>query len=304
MAEKPTVSLYLKDGLRGDVKAGRHNFFGILITAFAGQGVEVHLRPDTEEERLQSERRDEYSLFHLENPFHNRALDVRLAYMYPFWRFERGNWRENYEVSKLAFDQSEVDQTDAQQFFGYWRKQALSKMGECSSHENYVLVALQGRLDMQRRGQNVSPLEMIRETLVQEQFRNVVIKLHPKQVYSDAEYAALGELEKDPRVSFAVGDINALLESCDYVVTENSSVAFKALLHTKPSILFGTADFHHVFENVNDVGAVQAFRNILSKRIAYAKYFYWFLQLNMVNAGREGAGDRILHLCRHHGWDV
>jgi len=304
LADNRQLSIYLNDGLRQDVADGRHNFFGILIGAFESRGFKVSLRPNTEDERLESEGRDGYSLFHLETPFHNRALDVRLAYMYPFWRIESAQWREEYRVAQKTFDPTEVNEDDARKFTRFWRKKLLGNMGAASKHGSHVLVAMQGRLLDQRHGQAMTPIAMIREVLVQDRFRQVVVKLHPKEPYTNAELAALEEFENNPRVEFGSGDIHTLIEDCDYIVTQNSSVAFKGLLQNTPAVLFGEVDFHHILESVNRDGAARAFRNIRSKRIPYAKYLYWFLQMNTINAGREGAAEKILNNCRELGWEV
>jgi capsular polysaccharide biosynthesis protein len=304
VANQKQLGIYLDDGLRRDVSNGRHNFFGILIRAFEGRGFKVTLRPNTEEERLESEARDGYSLFHLETPFHDRALDVRLAYMYPFWRIEGVQWREDYRVAQKAFDPTEINEEEARKFTRFWRKKLLSNMGAASKHGSHVLVALQGRLQDQRHGQAMSPIAMIREVLAQDRFRQIVIKLHPKEPYTNQELAALEEFESNPRVEFGNGDIHTLIADCDYIVTQNSSTAFKGLLQNTPAVLFGESDFHHILESVNRDGAARAFRNIQSKRMPYAKYFYWFLQMNMINAGRDGAAEKILNNCRELGWDV
>jgi len=304
LAGTKRLGIYLNDGLRQDVQAGRHNFFGILIGSFQSVGFEVDLFPNTEEERLNSEHRQGYSLFHLATPFHGRVLDIRLAYMYPFWRIEKEKWRENYRVAKLEFDPTRIDEEKARAFSRIWRRRLLSNLGQASEHRSHVLVALQGRLFDRRHGQSMAPIEMIQETLNQDRFRQVVIKLHPKEPYTDEELSMLNELEANPRIEFAVGDIHRLIENCDYIVTQNSSVAFKGLLQNTPSVLFAHSDFHHILESVNRDGAERAFRNILSKRMPYAKYFYWFLQLNTINAGRDEAAQTILENCRELGWQL
>ncbi len=304
MADSKQLGIYLDDGLRQDVENGQHNFFGLVIKTFEGRGFEVALHPNTDDERARSKDRAGYSLFHLETPTHKRALDVRLAYMYPFWRFEKAQWREEYRVALKPFDASLIDGETARAFQRYWRKRIVMPVAPVPDLRGHVLIALQGKLLDQRHGQSMTPIDMIHETLEQDKFRPIIIKKHPKEDYSDAELAALQGLTAHPRVRFMGDDINALLRNCDYVVTQNSTVAVTGLLHNKPSILFAEADFHHLFQSVNRVGAVRAFRDILSARRSYAKYFYWYLQLNAINAGRGGAAEKILQNCRELGWEV
>lgn len=298
------LGLYLNNGLRQDVAAGRHNFFKILSQTFESQGFKVYLFENTEAERIASVDRDGYSLFHLENPFHDRALDVRLAYMYPFWRIEKAQWREEFRVARAAFDPSKFNDEAALKFWRFWRRKLLPDLPPRNPAIGTVLIALQGRLDELRHGQTMTPIEMIRETLAQDGLRQIVIKLHPKEKYTEAELDFLEEFHDLDRVTFSGDDLPQLLSRADYVVTQNSSVAFKGLLQNVPAILFGAADFHHIFQNVNTEGAARAFRNVTSMKLPAAKYFYWFLQENCINAGRKDAGERILANCRELGWQV
>ncbi|MCB1367838.1 MAG: hypothetical protein KDK00_08755 [Rhodobacteraceae bacterium] len=299
------LGIYLNDGIRGDVEAGRHNFFTILMKTFADRDFEVTLYPNTPEERLRSADRPGYSMFHLETSTHERSLDVRLAYMYPFWRIERARWREDYRLARMPFRPETIDEKAAQQFFNFWRRQTFVGKLAKDSEKGFVLVALQGRLLEQRHGQTMAPIEMVRTTIAEERFRKIRIKLHPSEIHDRAELTALTALARDSRVEIITdGNIHQLLQDCDYVVTENSSVAFKGILHRRPAICFGETDFHHLFASVAREGAPKAFKNILVPTRAYAKYFYWFLQLNCINAGRDFAPDRILEQVRVFGWKV
>lgn len=299
------LGIYLNDGLRADVASGRHNFFSILSNTFEARDFEVSLFANTPEERLKSADRPGYTMFHLETPTHDRSLDVRLAYMYPFWRIERARWREEYRLAQMSFRPETIDEKVAQPFFNLWRRRTFVGKLEQGREKGFVLVALQGRLLDQRHGQTMSPIEMVKTTITEERFRPIRIKLHPNEVHDRAELTALADLARDDRVEIVTdGDIHQLLHDCDYVVTENSGVAFKGIMHRKPAICFGEADFHHLFANIRRDGVAKAFKDILVPSRAYAKYFYWFLQLNCINAGRDFAPDRILEQVRVFGWEV
>lgn len=299
------LGIYLNDGIREDVAAGRHNFFSIMINTFEGRDFEVALYPNTASERLASADRPGYSMFHLETSTHDRSLDVRLAYMYPFWRIERACWREDYRLARMKFVPESINLQAAQTFYNFWRRQIFAGKLDDGGEKGFVLVALQGRLLEQRHGQTMSPIDMVKTTIAEERFRKIKVKLHPNEVHERAELEALAKLDRYKRVEIVTdGSIHQLLEDCDYVVTENSSVAFKGILHRKPAILFGETDFHHLFPSIARDGAAKAFKDILVPQRAYAKYFYWFLQLNCINAGRDFAPERILEQVRVFGWDV
>lgn len=299
------LGLYLEGGLRDRVAGGGHNFFAQVVSAFKERGFAVDFYPNTASERIKSVDRKGFSLFHLETPTHDRALDVRLAYLYPFWRIERAQWRADYRVSVTDFVAADVDGDEAEQFFRFWRRRLKKKHPNLEMiQKEYVFIPLQGRLTEHRKGQSMSPVDMISATLEGDKFRKIVIKLHPSENYSTAEMDALKPFRENPRISFSEAPSFSLLGACEYVVTENSTVAFEGFFHRKPAILFADSDFHHMCQNVNKVGADLAFRNILATRNPYARYMYWFLQQNCINAGRAGAGQKIIQDCQSFGWQI
>jgi len=305
VADDKRLGIYLDDDLRASVQAGRHNFFDKLTIAFQQQGFQVDLYPNLPQERAKSADRKGYSLFHLEVPTHDRVLDVRLAYMYPFWRIERAQWREQYRVSTHDFMPGDIDADEANRFFRQ-RNRRLRAKGPWPEFDqkDFVFVALQGHLQTRRHGQSMTPIEMVQATLDNDRFRKIIIKLHPSEIHTTHELAALQPFRDQPRIEFSSAPAPSLLAACEYVVTQNSTVAFEAIFHRKPSILFAESDFHHICQNVNKIGVDLAFRNILSKRHSYARYAYWFLQLNGINAGRSEAGAQVLDNCREFGWCI
>lgn len=303
MAVDKQLGLYLNDDLRGKVAEGGHNFFRQVVQAFEERDFTVSLYPNHPLERIKSADRPGYSLFHLETPTHDRALDVRLAYMYPFWRIERAQWREDYLVAQKTFPAKDVNGDEAMGFFRLWRRRIRAKADwQPFEQRDYVFVALQGKLLDQRHGQSMSPIDMIEATLTYDRFRKIIVKLHPGETYSPAELQALERFRANPRIEFSTANAHALLENCEYVVTQNSTVAFEGFFHRKPAILFGASDFHHMCQNVNQVGAEVAFRNILATRNPYARYVFWFLQENTINAGRSEAKQKIIETCQSFGW--
>lgn len=305
MAQDRQLGIYLDDPLRSKVAEGGHNFFRQLLRAFKERDFGVALYPNDPVERIKSADRPGYSLFHLETPTHDRALDVRLAYMYPFWRFERAQWREDYRVAGLEFRPKDVDGDAANRFFRLWRRRMKkTRAWQPLEQRDFVFIPLQGRLLEMRHGQSATPVEMISAALTHDRFRKIIVKLHPGETYSPEELAALEPFQSNPRIAFSTAPAHALLENCEYVVTQNSTVAFEGLFHRKPAILFGRSDFHHMCQNVHDVGAELAFRNILATQNPYARYVYWFLQENAINAAKPDTGSRIIETCQGFGWDI
>jgi len=297
------LRIYLEDGLRQDAEAGRHNFFRILRAAFEARGFQVAFHRSTPAERIRSAIRPGYTLLHAEEPEHDRALTVWRAYLYPFWRIERTARRAAWRLAGQAFDAAAVDGKAAERFLAFWQGRLMSEPPRPPG-SGYVFVPLQGRLLEHRSFQTMSPIEMLRCLLAEETQRRILVTLHPGEIYEPAERAALEAL--GPRVAVVQGGPHEMLSGCDYVVTQNSGVAFLGLFQARPVALFAEADFHHVAHRVDRLGPAEALRRAREEgRIAdAARYLYWFLQLGCVNAGRPEAGERILARCAELGWQV
>ena len=93
-----------------------------------------------------------------------------------------------------------------------------------------------------------------------------------------------------------------LLPRCDYVATENSSVAVMGYFLGKPALLFGQIDFHHIAGSVPIQGLSQAYETINGPEPDYARYLYWFFQMQALNVWRPEFAERLLARLSEHGW--
>jgi len=303
MSQTRNVRIFLDEKTMGRVQEGKHNFFGIVIHSLTGAGLKVDLRPDTPEELEKSAEFTGYSLFYRRPPSHDRALDVRPAYIRPFWRIEAAAHPKDYVVAGKKFDPELIDGPVARKFHNYWRKRLTGELAAPQGGDR-VLVALQGPLLEAKSGHAATQIQMVRETLSHDPYRKLVVRPEATATYTADDIAALEEVEQHPRVEITLDALDPLLKSVDYVVTSDAATAFRGLLFNRPAVMFGQADCHHILENITDVGVAAAFREVTVKRRPYAKYFYWFLQLNSINAGRSDAGERLLETCRLHGWET
>ena len=303
MAKGRVLRVYLQEGLRRRAALGRHNFFAILRRSFEAEGFRVEYRASSPAEREAAQGRGGYTLYHMEEPNHPRALTLWRAYMYPFWRFERTNRRGGWRLGLERFDPDMADPGPARRFFDDWRRRLIP--ADLSPPEpGYVYMPLQGRLLRHRSFQTMSPLEMIQQTLEAEPARRILLSLHPRESYGPKERTALDTVLTNPRVIEVQGEMHALLAGCDYVVTQNSSVSFHGLFHEKPAVLFAETDFHHLHQEVERTGVEEAFRRVQEPLRHADRYLYWYLQMGCINGGRRDAGERILGQCRALGWKI
>ena len=151
----------------------------------------------------------------------------------------------------------------------------------------------------------MSPLEMVCSVLVADRKRHVVVTPHPKEKYGDAELTAINELaQSEDRLTVSRAKGENLTKTCDYVATQNSSSVLAGYFYSKPAVLFAKIDFHHIAANVEHVGVQAAIDAMDGELPEFARYLYWFLQLQAINAGRPDAEAQILAAVRRHGWDI
>lgn len=300
------VDFYLPPQMLLEMSRGKkHRFFSIARQAFVSIGLEVNLVEDSDENRQESIFKDAYALFHFKNPFHERSIDARPAYIGPFYKLENQTYREDFRTTKMAFKPQKVNQEVAKRFYEKWAPGVCKKMGADFATLGSVLIALQGRLLERRIGQSMSPVDMIKTVLAHEKCRLVFLKKHPKESYSEEELDTLNAFCDEPRVQFAEGDLEPILAKCDYVVTQNSSVALKGLFFKKPAILFAHCEFHHAFQSVVYAkSAENCFENVLIKPLEYEKFLFWYLRENCVNTSRGFAKEQIVGQCRELGWKI
>ena len=149
-----------------------------------------------------------------------------------------------------------------------------------------------------------NPINMLEHCLAQTDAR-VIASLHPKESYSQVEIDALEVLERaNSRLCVQMGGMDDLLIGCDYIVTQNSSVAFNGYFFDKPALLFRKTDFHHIAVQADLSDLAAGFAAVARAAPDYAAYVHWFWQQNSINAGRPDTQAQIAARLRRFGWPV
>jgi hypothetical protein len=300
-----TIDFYLAPKVLDQMLRGDgHQFFSIAKECLEKVGHKVNMFSDTPINLLASATSPNHAMFHFKDTNHQRAVDVRRTAIGPFYSIEKEPLRWNYRLVDTAFDPSNVPSQTANGFFHVWEK-LVAQHVEGIEPRGFVLVALQGKLLDHRRGQEMSPIDMLKATIAQETSRQILIKFHPKEKYTEAELAAVRGLCNEPRVQIYEGDLNRALQNCAYIVSQNSSVILKGLFYRKPSIVFAECEYHHPFQSLRkNATLASAFSNVLINQPAFEKFAYWYFQCNCINTSREWAGDMILQQLRDFGWKI
>ena len=279
-----------------------HPFFSRAQTAFESLGLKVDYILDTDANRAESIFLEAYAMFFFKDSLHERALDVRGTPIGPFYRMEKEADRARYRLVDRAFQPAKLPRQQANSFYKIWQRLLIPDAP--APFAGAVLIPLQGKLLKRRSQQAMSPVEMIKATIKHEPNRPIWLKLHPNETYTDAEMQALAAL-CDDRVRLIDVDLDTALKGCDYIVTQNSSVLLHGLFYGRPAIVFADCEFHHPFQSVRrGVPVDQAFARVLEDVPDFAKYAYWYLQLNCINTSREWAEDMIIAQCREFGWQI
>lgn len=305
MPSHDTLRIYLEAAILEMAQAGDFGFVNKVRAAFEGRGFEVTLVEDTDTERLRSAERPGFALFLMKDPFHPRALSMRRAYYYPYWRIEPTAHRWAFGVARKAFDPGEIDPDLALGWFTRWRQYLFRKAPLNAETSGLIYVPLQGRLLAHRSFQSMSPVDMIAEVQGRAGARRILLGLHPGENYSPDEIAAIERIAAtDPRVSVQTGGLDEALRVCDFVVTQNSSAALSGFFFRKPALLFADTDFHHAMPRVSQIGVDEAWRRVEHDSPPVARYLFWFIHLNAIKADTEEAEAQIIETCKSHGWKV
>jgi hypothetical protein len=297
---KRALHLYLHSSWREAAAEGRVNLFNRMRAAL--RDWTFHFHADTETERAKAAGRG-YGLFHMQEPTAPHILNLRRAYLLPFWRIEAVAERWRFDVALAPFTPDEIPLDEAVAFQRRWRVKIL---GEASPRRTgSILVPLQGRLSDWRSFQSMSPIDMVKTTLKRVPGKAVIATLHPREIYAPPEIEALERLEKrHSRFRLHRSPSSDLLLSCDAVVTQNSSVALHGYLADKPAVLFAESDFHHIAGSVPRDGLDAAFARITGPAPPFARYVTWFLRRHAINGGAPDCEAQILARFRRHGWPV
>ncbi len=301
MTQEHQLHFHLEHGLCQSAAAGDHPFIAKMVLVLESAQFRVEYREHGDTDRSD----DTYVLSHMKPPPTKRGLVFRRVYEYPFWQIEASAERWQWDVAQARFDPTQVPGGDAAQFYAFWQKRQYRDAPQNTSREGFVYIPLQGRLGECRSFQSCSPLEMIEHCLAHDRSRKVIATIHPGEVYSDVEIAALEALErKHKRLRVDVGDMVPLLQTCDYVVTQNSGVAFAGYFFGKPALLFGKIDFHHIAVHADMARLDDSFAEVSRACPDYARYLYWFWQDQSINAGRDDVYGKITARFRRFGWPI
>ena len=305
MSSDLILRILLEPALLKSAKAGEHNFINIVSETAKNSGFSIELRPSSETEMTRVVDENVYTLTHMKHPPTKRGLVFRRVYYYPFWQIDQTSERWHWDVAKASFDAGSVEPKEAERFARFWKKRLFSVAPQNTSRSGMIYVPLQGRPRQHRSFQSCSPVEMLEQTIQHCAGRRVVATLHPKEHYSPSDLAVLEQLEaRHLNLTITTGDMERYLQTCDFVVTQNSSAAFAGYFFGKLALLFGQIDFHHIAVRADMNDLASSFAEVAAATPEYDKYLWWFWQSQSINAGKESAAAKISARLTRFGWPM
>ena len=284
-----TLNFYLSPHKQEMAAAGK-GIHGIIAQVVQEAGWALHLR-----DHLDTVIGPGYHLVENLAVLAPNCLTLRRCHMDPFYRIESTNDRWQWDVALKTFEPF----SGAEWFRKYWQERIFKGLPITSG--GYIFMPLQGKLLGRFHFQALNPVEMIEATLRADPKRRILATLHPKETYSPEELAALKTFGK--RFEVLAQPSLPLLAGCDYVVTENSAMAFSGFFARKPAVLFAEIDFHHIAGSVPRQGVSEAFQ-VVDRPRDFASYLHWFLRDNAISAWSDDCAEKVVARLRSHGWPI
>ncbi len=245
---------------------------------------------------------------------HPRALNAGLSFVQPYYYLDPWGMRAFSSLAAMEFAPKAIDTVAAAAFRdGLVAKLVLPRRSRFEQ-PSQVLAVPKGCIAVflqTETHRDVGELcyltmrQMIKALMARDDPRAIVIKLHPRDTDMDTLAWLMQKARKDKRLQIIPGNIHDILAACDVVVTINSAVGVEAMLHGKPTVLCGHADFHHCAVTVRTAQALDAgISTALNRDWPFAAFLYWYFALNCVSSTSPTLIDDVLSRIAATGFDL
>jgi len=237
-------------------------------------------------------------------------LNTGLAYVFPFWYADPQGVYDLSSVAAMEFDPETIDAEAARGFARRLRTRIVG--GRISRYDQkpevtefaggHIAVFLQGDTDIADRARFMSSAKMMRTVLAASRGREVLIKPHPRGM-TRQEAQVLDQLVgKFSNVRMVDANVHDVLSGAAVTVSINATASFEGLIHGVPAILCGRSGFSHcatICETPDQL--LKTIAQAKFKPGPIAKFLYWFLGQQMLNAGSEDMLDHVIDRIRLQG---
>ncbi len=237
-----------------------------------------------------------------------------MAYLYPFRNLDPWGIRAQSSIAAMVFDPQAIDGAVAQEFADRLRCRLVAKRPSryeqppdiAALPKGCVAVFLQSEA---HRGVAetcyLGARAMVKAVLDGAGPRPVVIKPHPRDFSEDTHRWLRQIARKDRRVTISMANIHDILAACAVVVTINFATGIEAMLHGRPVVLCGHADFHHAAVTIRQApDMAKGIAEAEARAWPHDAFLYWYFALNCLQAGRASLLDEFLARIAATGFDL
>ncbi len=288
-------------------------FYRRMTEGFAQLGVEcrlVEMDRDLVASQVQAD-----NLFHILNHgriTHPRVLNAGIAYVYPFWHLDPKGIRAFSSIADMPFRPRMVDGPEARRFTRKLKARQVgrrkSRYAQPKEAETLPQAAVAIFLQSENHRNVGETLYLDRWIMVEATCAAaqgpVIVKPHPREMETEVFDRLLDIQTRHPNLHIALGNIHDIIATSDRVVTINSAVGIEALMHEKPVILCGRADFHHIATTVQTAKALTAALTAPAPGPRYAKYLYWYFGQQCLDASAPDLAEQVLGRMRAAGYEL
>lgn len=254
----------------------------------------------------------DFHIFERSRVQHPRALNCGSAYISPYYVLDPVGTRYLSSIGGLSFDPDLIDPQRALAFQrGLYAAQAVPRKSRYDQPEQRlpvpdgcIAVFLQSESHREvGEALYVTMRQIVKVLMARDDPRPIVVKPHPRDVDFDTLAWLAQKARKDPRLHILPANIHDILAAASLVVTINSAVGIEAMIHSRPVITCGQADFHHATEVVrarDDIDA--AIARAEGKSWPHAAYLYWFFNENCVSMTSPNLGEDVMRKIRATGY--
>jgi hypothetical protein len=255
-----TVNIYFKGGAP-DV------FLRGVGDALSAIGMRVAYLPDEVDAWMGSVDQDAYSIFQDRVATHARAASLTSL-------LDTDRWLLNGMEDGSSFDPAHVAEGAADGFFDALRLRTLEPFEYPFGMDDFVLVALGPDEPVVDGVRPYSNADIVKQAMDHEPHRQIIVT-----AVDGLDVSALGVYRGRGRISISSAPIDRLLDACAFVVTQDSQVGLRALLHRKHGIQMAACGFHHLLRNPYRDGRIKkSFNRVHRDAPAFEGYVQWLFE--------------------------
>lgn len=290
-------------------------FYGPLADGLRARGADVRLVVhERDKVAAQVAMDDGFHVIDRGQMRHPRVLNSGIAYIQPFRNMDPWGIRAFSSIADKHFDPARIPVEAAASFAARLRDRLIGGRSSRYAQPEEVVPVPAGSIAVFLQTEShrlvgetcyLSMRRMVKALMARDDPRAICIKPHPRDADTDTFEWLHEQAEADPRVQIVAANIHDILAACDVVVTINSAVGIEAMLHGKPVVLCGHADFHHAAVTVKTADAMdEGVARSLATPWAHEAYLYWYFVRHCLSPLRKTLVQDFLGKVSGAGYNV